>query len=166
VHEVIGGNFRLDALQAAVLRVKLTHLSRWSEARRANADDYRRLFVEAGISSDGERIEPTEEHPIALPIDVGADAGGLTHIYNQFVVRAADRDRLAARLREKSIGNAIYYPIPFHRQECFADLTFDRSRYPLADRAAAEVLALPVYPEMSSEQRARVVEEIAAHYRS
>ena len=166
VHEVIGGNFRLDALQAAVLRVKLPHLRRWSEARRANADDFRTLFLQAGLASGDGGPFPTAEHPIALPIDVRAGSGGLTHIYNQYVVRAADRDRLAAHLRERSIGNAIYYPIPFHRQDCFADLTIDRSRFPVADRAAAEVLALPIYPEMSHGQRTRVVEEIAAFYRS
>ena len=147
-HSVVGGNFRLDALQAAVLRVKLKRLSSWSEGRRANADRYRRLFREAGL-----------EPRITLPGDVPG------HIYNQFIIRAQDRDGLHKFLEEQGVGTAIYYPLPLHLQECFASLGYKRGDLPASEAAANETLALPIYPELPSELQSVVVDRIAAFYR-
>lgn len=148
-HAEIGGNFRLDALQAAVLLVKLRHLDDWTEARQRNAAHYRELIEAAGI---GELVTP----PAARP--------GYRHIFNQFVIRAARRDELRAFLGEQGIGTEIYYPLPLHRQECFAYLGHAEADFPAASRAAAETLALPVYPELTAEQRGYVVEQIARFY--
>ncbi|NJD11661.1 MAG: DegT/DnrJ/EryC1/StrS family aminotransferase, partial [Gemmatimonadetes bacterium] len=147
-HRIVGGNFRLDALQAAVLRVKLAHLDGWSAARRRNADRYRQLLAAAGL--DGTIIPPQ-------------DVPG--HIYNQFVIRAPRRDDLQAHLRAQEIGTEIYYPVPLHRQECFADLGYPKGSMPESERAAAETLALPIYPELSEAQQGYVVQCIAEFYR-
>jgi dTDP-4-amino-4,6-dideoxygalactose transaminase len=146
-HSRVGGNFRLDALQAAILRVKLQFLPGWTEARRANASRYRRLCAEAGLLDR-----------VRLP----ADTPG--HIYNQFVVRVPARDRLQAFLAEREIGTEVYYPIPLHLQECFHDLGYRRGDFPEAERAAAESLALPIYPELSPAQQEYVVEQIRAFF--
>jgi len=148
-HHLIGGNFRLDALQAAVLRVKLPHLAGWTEARRANAARYRTLFAEAEVSA------------ITLPVDRGGDG---YHIYNQFVIRAPRRDELRAHLTAAGIGTEVYYPVPFHLQQCFAHLNYKAGDFPHAEQAAAEVLALPIYPELTAEQQAYVVDRIRAFY--
>ena len=163
MHEIVGGNFRIDALQAAVLRVKLPHLESWSLGRRANAELYRRLFQDRGLSVS-DAFLPDRDHPVALPVEPEADAGGLHHIYNQFVVRALDRERLSAHLHAYGVGNAVYYPVPFHRQPCFEPWVDGTESFPVADRAASEVLALPVYPELSTEQIERVVDAIARFY--
>lgn len=146
-HAIVGGNFRLDALQAAVLRVKLGHLDEWSTARRRNADRYRSLFAEAGL--DG---------PLALPQD---EPG---HIYNQFVIRAPDRDALRAHLSASNVGTEIYYPVPLHLQQCFADLGYRPGDLPHAEAAARETLALPVYPELDDAQLVYVVDCIREFY--
>jgi dTDP-4-amino-4,6-dideoxygalactose transaminase len=146
-HSRIGGNFRLDALQAAVLRVKAPHLAGWTEGRRRNADRYRSLFAEAGV---GDRVQ--------LPVE----PNGLTHIYNQFVIRVADRDGLRAHLTANRIGTEIYYPVPFHRQECFASVVRKDDRFPVADHAAATSLALPIYAELTLDQQRHVVASIAS----
>jgi len=146
VHAKVGGNFRLDALQAAVLRVKAPHLPDWSGARRRNADRYRRLFAELGL-------DQTVELPVEPP--------GLTHIYNQFVIRTPSRDALRAHLQAHRIGTEVYYPIPFHRQPCFADLGRASDAFPVADRAAETSLALPIYGELSEAQQRHVVASIA-----
>lgn len=143
-HKVVGGNFRLDALQAAVLRVKLKHLPSWTAARRANADRYRRLFEKAGLST------------VVLPKDVPG------HIYNQFIIRVGQRDKLQAFLAEKGVGTEIYYPLPLHLQECFAGLGHRKGDLPVSEAIAADSLALPIYPELTEEQQAYVVEQIAA----
>jgi len=150
-HRMIGGNFRLDALQAAVLRVKAPHLASWTEARRRNADRYRALFAEVDIA-----------HSIGLPVE----CPGSYHIYNQFVIRVPDRDGLRAHLSEKGVGTEIYYPVPFHLQECFASLGYKAGDFPHAERAAAESLALPIYGELTEEQLRSVVETIADYYAS
>ena len=144
-HREIGGNFRLDALQAAVLRVKLPHLARWNAQRRANAETYRRLFTAAGLTQ------------VMLP----PEADGRTHIYHQYVVRLPERDRVRAHLTERGIGTDVYYPVPFHRQECFADVAPRDRAFPHADRASAEVLALPIFPELTPEQQEHVVASVA-----
>jgi dTDP-4-amino-4,6-dideoxygalactose transaminase len=146
IHQRIGGNFRLDALQAAVLRVKLPHLERWTDLRRANAARYVGMFQAAGI-----------EGVVTLPVE----RAGCTHIYNQFIVRVPDRDRVRARLTERAIGTEIYYPVPFHLQECFADLGYVRGDFPHAERAADETLALPIYGELTRDQQASVVDALA-----
>lgn len=144
-HALVGGNFRLDAIQGAVLRVKLPHLPSWTEGRRANAARYRVLFAEAGLA---DRVGLPYERPDAY------------HIYNQFVIRVPDRDRVRAFLTAQGVGTEIYYPVPFHRQACFAPLGHDSTAFPHADRAAAEVLALPIFAELTAAQQARVVDAI------
>jgi dTDP-4-amino-4,6-dideoxygalactose transaminase len=145
-HHVVGGNFRMDAIQAAVLRVKAPHLDAWTEARRRNAQRYRSLFRDSGV---GDRVE--------LPIEPSYGR----HIFNQFVIRAADRDGLKRHLDERGIGNEIYYPVPFHMQPCFANLGYRAGEFPHAERAAATSLALPIYGELTMDQQSRVVSVIA-----
>ena len=144
-HHLVGANFRMDALQAAVLRVKAPHLAGWTEARRANAARYRRLFHAAGL-----------EPAVTLPVEP-ADR---THIFNQFVIRTADRDGLKRHLDEQGIGNEIYYPVPFHLQPCFAALGYRPGAFPRAERAALECLAIPVYGELTEAQQETVVSAI------
>jgi dTDP-4-amino-4,6-dideoxygalactose transaminase len=148
-HHVVGGNFRLDALQAAILRVKLRHLDGWTEARRANADLYRELFADAGL-----------EDVVTVPTDVPG------HIYNQFVIRVPRRDELAEHLSRSGVGTAVYYPVPFHMQGCFKELGYAEGDFPHAEKAAREVLAVPIYPELTREQQAYVVGRIGEFYRS
>ena len=150
-HSRVGGNFRLDALQAAVLRVKAPHLAAWTEGRRRNAERYRSLFAEAGL---GNRVE--------LPVE----PSGYTHIFNQFVIRVADRDGLRAHLSTQRIGTEIYYPVPFHKQECFAPFVRPADAMPVADGAAATSLALPIYAELTLEQQRHVVSSIAGFVNS
>jgi dTDP-4-amino-4,6-dideoxygalactose transaminase len=145
-HREVGGNFRLDALQAAVLRAKLPHLPAWNEQRRANARRYRALFEAAGLA--GRVVLPPEP-------------SGRRHIYHQYVIRLRDRDRVRAHLTAQGIGTDVYYPVPFHRQECFAGLVPHGRHFPVADAAAAEVLALPIFPELSAGQQQFVVDCIA-----
>ncbi len=147
-HSKIGGNFRLDALQAAVLRVKAPHLASWTDARRRNADRYRALFAAAGLEST-----------ITLPIE----PSGCFHIYNQFVIRGPHRDALRDFLAARHIGTEIYYPVPFHRQECFAGIA-RTDAFPHADAAASTSLALPIYGELTAAQLQEVVDAIAAFY--
>lgn len=146
-HPIVGGNFRLDALQAAVLRVKLRYLRAWTGARRANAQRYRTLSKEAGLLGH-----------VAFPPDVAG------HIYNQFVIRTSERDRLQAFLREHEIGTEVYYPIPLHLQECFRQLGYKKGDLPHAERAAQDSLAIPVYAELTADQQEFVVHQIAAFY--
>lgn len=141
-HHLVGGNFRMDALQAAVLRVKAPHLAAWTEGRRANAARYRRLFLAAGL-----------DEAVTLP----CEPADRTHIFNQFVLRVPDRDALKRHLDEQGIGNEIYYPAPFHLQPCFADLGYRRGDFPHAERAAAESLAIPIYGELTEAQQGAVV---------
>jgi dTDP-4-amino-4,6-dideoxygalactose transaminase len=146
-HRLVGGNFRIDALQAAVLRVKAPYLAGWSEARRRNADRYRQLFREAGLESR-----------VTLPVE----GAGQHHIYNQFVIRVPDRDRVKAILARHQVATAVYYPVPFHLQECFAPLGYREGAFPHAEAAARETLALPIYGELSDAQLAHVVWAIGA----
>ncbi len=148
-HKYVGGNFRLDALQAAVLRVKLKYLDEWSAGRQRNAATYRRLFQQAGL--DG---------VIGLPVELPH----VRHIYNQFVIRCPQRDELMSFLKERKIGVEIYYPVPLHLQECFADLGYRRGDFPLSEAAANESLAIPIYPELTEEMQQTVVDALAAFY--
>jgi dTDP-4-amino-4,6-dideoxygalactose transaminase len=145
-HSRIGGNFRLDALQAAVLRVKAPHLPSWTQARRRNAERYREMFAGAGLTA-----------PVELPVE----PAGSFHIYNQFVIRAPRRDALREHLMGRRIGTEVYYPVPFHRQACFAGLASSRGSFPVADRASATALALPIFGELTRDQQQHVVSSIA-----
>ncbi len=145
-HAVIGGNFRLDELQAAVLVVKLKHLDAWTAARQRNAARYDELFAAAGLT---EHVELPYRNP------------GERHIFNQYVIRTARRDELRAHLDAHGVGTEIYYPLPLHEQQCFAYLGHEPEDFPEAHRAAAEVLALPIYPELRGAQLEYVVERIA-----
>ena len=148
-HQIIGGNFRLDELQAAVLVIKLKHLDAWTAARQENACFYFGAFERAGPKS-------TVTLPAALP--------GVRHIYNQFIIRAPRRDALKAHLTKEGVGSEIYYPVPLHKQECFASLGYSAGDFPESERAAAETLALPIFPELSREQLQYVVDSIARFY--
>jgi dTDP-4-amino-4,6-dideoxygalactose transaminase len=146
-HRMVGGNFRLDALQAAILRVKLKYLESWTEARRRNAGRYRALFEDSGLAKWASAPEDTPGH-----------------IYNQFVVRFPDRDRLQSFLRQEGVETEVYYPVPLHVQECFQGLGYQTGDFPKAETAAREALALPVYPELTEEQQRYVVEKIQDFY--
>jgi dTDP-4-amino-4,6-dideoxygalactose transaminase len=146
-HKWVGLNSRLDALQAAILRVKLPHLDSWSDRRKENADYYRQLFTDAGL---------TEE--IILPLE----RENVRHIYNQFVVRVPERrDQLKQFLAENEIGTDIYYPVSLHLQQCFSYLGYKENDFPESEKASRETLALPIYPELRKEQQEFVVEKIA-----
>jgi dTDP-4-amino-4,6-dideoxygalactose transaminase len=151
-HHIVGANFRMDALQAAVLRVKAPHLAEWTAKRRANATRYRMLFRDAGLLDR-----------VTLP----NEPSDRWHIFNQFVIRTADRDGLKAHLDERGIGTEIYYPVPFHLQPCFSNLGHRRGDFPRAERAAAESLALPIYGELTAAQQEVVVGAIGdfVHHR-
>jgi dTDP-4-amino-4,6-dideoxygalactose transaminase len=146
-HHLVGGNFRMDALQAAVLRVKAPHLAAWTEGRRVNATRYATLFNDAGLLDS-----------IVLPVA----PTGLYHIFNQFIVRVPRRDELKVFLDARGIGNEIYYPVPFHLQPCFADLGHTRGDFPRAEAAATETIAIPIYSELTFDQQRTVVGAISA----
>lgn len=148
-HQLAGGNFRLDAFQAAVVSVKLKHLDTWTKVRQENASKYRKLFADSGI-----------DDVIKLPVEKED-----RHIYNQFVICVKDkRDDLRLFLNEAGVGTEIYYPIPMHLQECFLDLNYKKGDFPVAEHAALHTLALPVYPELSDDQLTYVVEKIKDFY--
>jgi dTDP-4-amino-4,6-dideoxygalactose transaminase len=151
----VGGNFRLDALQAAVLRAKLTHLDAWTAARQRNAGTYRRLFASAGFDLTGTALR--SDTPLVLP----HEAPGTRHIYNQFVIRSTDRDGLHAHLAAVGIGSEVYYPQPMHLQACFASWQYRAGDFPEAELAAADSLAIPIYPELTTAMQEAVVSEVA-----
>ena len=160
-HAVVGGNFRLDAMQAAILNVKLQYLPKWHAARRQNATLYNALFKEAGLVEAGYVATPRAVYQDAAAAEKGVDY----HIYNQYVLRVKDRDALRDYLLQQSIGVAVYYPIPLHKQKCIAGLAASRLSLPESEKAAAETLALPIYPELTSEMQEYVVERIHAFYK-
>jgi dTDP-4-amino-4,6-dideoxygalactose transaminase len=147
-HKLIGGNFRLDALQAAIVSVKLPYLDQWSTSRRENAQIYRRLFAAAGLDR------------IHMPLERES-----RHIYNQFVIQVPEkRDGLRRHLLENQIGTEVYYPVPLHLQECFAFLGYRKGDFPISEAAADHTLALPIYPELTDDQLAYVVDKIREFY--
>ena len=150
LHEAVGINSRLDAIQAAVLHVKLKYLDRWTEGRRRNAERYKGLFSQSKLS----------EH-VVLPY---TDPRNF-HVYNQYTVRVKKRDELRTYLKENGVGTEVYYPLPMHLQNCYQDLGYRKGSFPLSERAAEEVLSLPIYAELTEDQQAYVVEMIAAYYR-
>lgn len=143
VNELLGGNFRLDAMQAAVLRVKLRYLDRWTEARQRNAAEYRKLLPKS----------------VVLPLE---NPG--RHIYNQFVIRHSRRDDLMASLKQQGIGCEVYYPVPSHLQPCFSGLGHHTGDFPVSEQACRESLALPIYPELPPEMLQRVSAAVTAQY--
>ena len=151
IHEEVGINSRLDSLQAAILRVKLRHLDKWAEARRENAARYMELFAETGL---------VEKGLVALP-ESRAD---VYHVYNQFVIRAKDRDRLKSYLKDEGIGTEVYYPLSLHLQECFKYLGYSNEDFPESERASQEALAIPIYPELGDEAQGYIVERISDFY--
>ena len=155
-YDAIGGNFRLDALQAAALRVKLKHFPGWQEERRKRAEVYDRKFQEAGLPGSGF---------IALPHALYKNSGAANyHTYHQYVIRAKDRDALQAALKEKGVGTAVYYPLGLHMQKCFSELGYRPGDFPITEKACREVLALPMYPELEPEQQDHVVSCVAEFY--
>ncbi|MDI3281635.1 MAG: DegT/DnrJ/EryC1/StrS family aminotransferase, partial [Bacillota bacterium] len=149
-HELLGMNSRLDELQAAILLVKLRHLERWTRRRRELAARYNELLrplAEAG------RVRPPEELPEVY------------HVYHQYTIAAAERDKLQAYLKEQGIGSMVYYSVPLYRQECFRGFGYRPADYPATERAVQEVLSLPVFPELTREEQERVAEAIVRYYR-
>ena len=186
VHSMLGGNFRLDAIQAAVLRVKLPYLDRWTEARQRNAATYNRLFAEAGIAFSAEEAaerltNPCDAnacclgstHKIILPAEspapdryglrgTSAPFPGHRHVYNQYVIRTGRRDAVIAKLQKASIGHMIYYPITIPQQECFKYLGHQDGDFPVSECAAQTSLALPMFPELTEDQIAEVVKTVVS----
>lgn len=155
-HKVIGGNFRLDALQAAVLNVKLNHLDKWSKLRQQNADLYRELLSHDGFAERaGIRLPRAIYDSARLPFH---------HVYNQFVIVVEDRDGLRRYLNQNGVDTEIYYPVPFHLQACFRSLGYEAGDFPYAESAAEHTLALPIYPELTREMQEYVVLAIRAYY--
>ena len=150
LHEAIGINSRLDALQAAVLQIKLKYLDQWNEGRRRNAERYQRLFAQTK-HADCVVVPPT--------------APGNFHVYNQFTVRAPKRDALRAFLKEKGVGTEVYYPLPMHLQNCYRDLGHQKGSFPVSEQAAEEVMSIPIYAELTESQQGYVVEMIAEFYK-
>ncbi len=159
-HSLVGGNFRLDPIQAAVLRIKLRHLEKWHQQRRCNADQYNTLFAGAGFGEDSE---------VSLPKAVYGEQAGSDktinhHIYNQYVIRVRKRDELRKFLAEKNIGTEVYYPLALHQQECLAGI-LESGSLPQAEKAAAETLALPIYPGLTKAMQEYVVKCVRDFYR-
>jgi dTDP-4-amino-4,6-dideoxygalactose transaminase len=146
-HKLIGGNFRLDALQAGVVLAKLQYLDQWTEKRRKNAQTYNQLFKEKGIADQ-----------LILPLEVIP-----RHVYNQYVIRVNNnRDELRSFLTENNIFTEIYYPLPLHLQDCFASLEYKKGAFPESEKAANDTIALPIFPELAKEQLVYVTEKIDA----
>ena len=148
-HQIVGGNFRIDALQAAILSIKLDYLDQWTESRQKNAREYIEKFKENGLEKD-----------LGLP----GLKKGYRHIYNQFVLRSSKRDDLIKHLRDHNIGCEIYYPVTLSDQECFAYLNYKNGDFPVSEKAAEEVLAIPIYPELTQAQKSYIVETITSFY--
>lgn len=155
-HHSVGGNFRLDAIQAAVLNIKLPHLDAWGAGRRAKAAFYRASFQKHGIDA-----------LLGLPLEPWSETGLENHhIYNQFIIRAPKRDALRKFLAEAGVGSEIYYPLPLHLQECFQHLGYKPGDFPEAEKAATETLALPIFPELTEQQQEYVVEKIGEFFKT
>lgn len=160
-HKVIGGNFRLDALQAAIINVKLPYLDSWSEKRRQNAAEYTMAFKEAGLAEDEGKINFDSKNKILLPKPVYKSSGVKNyHIYNQYIIRTENRNALRKFLTDNSIGTEIYYPVPFHLQECFGNLNHKLKDFPLSESVADTTVALPIFPELTKDQIRFVVQKI------
>ncbi|HZD92829.1 MAG TPA: DegT/DnrJ/EryC1/StrS family aminotransferase [Candidatus Sulfotelmatobacter sp.] len=155
-HDEVGWNCRLDGIQAAVLRVKMPHLQKWNDARREHARTYGRLLTASGLTKAGSESTP--------PVTLLKTLPGAHHIYHQYVIRVRSRDKLRAFLSERGVGSEIYYPIPLHLQKCFGYLGYAPGDLPEAERAALDVLALPMFAELEEDEQRHVVESIADFY--
>ncbi|HEY1937511.1 MAG TPA: DegT/DnrJ/EryC1/StrS family aminotransferase [Candidatus Angelobacter sp.] len=155
-HDEVGANSRLDSIQAAVLRVKMQYLPKWNDARRERAQTYGRLLAGAGLTKTG--ADST------APVVILKILSAAHHIYHQYVVRVRDRDKLRIFLSERGVGSEIYYPIPLHLQKCFAYLGYAPGDLPESERAALDVLALPIFPELQEDEQRHVVQSIADFY--
>jgi len=156
-HKIVGGNFRLDALQAAVLLVKFKYLDSWSEKRRKNAAFYNKLFAQSGLVEKG-AIKP--------PVEAYKESGDRNrHIYNQYTVRTRSRDKLREYLRQQGVSTAVYYPVPLHLQECYKDLGYLKGDLPEAEKASRSVLSLPVYPELTTSEQEYIVEKMSDFFK-
>lgn len=169
-HSLVGGNFRLDAIQAAVLSVKLRHLDTWTAKRRENAARYDKAFKSSGLVDKGLVSVPKSvwrgtftEH-LGVSNSKGASLSFHDHIFNQYVINTPRRDELKTHLVDKGIGTEIYYPVPLHLQECFAELGYSSGSFPVSEEAARGTLALPIYPELTSEQQAYVIDSICEYF--
>jgi dTDP-4-amino-4,6-dideoxygalactose transaminase len=150
----VGGNYRLDALQAAILSAKLPYLDRWTDGRQRNATTYREAFAATGLRVSHGAL--AHDAQVALPLE----QGGNRHVYNQFVVRVRERDKLRAFLADNGIGSEVYYPQPMHLQRCFQSWGYTEGAFPESERAAEQTLALPIYPELTAPMLERVVEVV------
>ncbi len=159
-NHVVGGNFRMDALQGAVLRAKFDHLENWTEARRYHASLYQQLFTQSGISIPIDQLKYKEG--IVLPVETGFGR----HIYHLYMIRTKHRDELAAYLKKHGIGSEVYYPVPLHLQECFSDMGYKPGDFPNSELAAKESLALPIYPELTEDMVSRVAETVIGFFKS
>ncbi|MEW6030139.1 MAG: DegT/DnrJ/EryC1/StrS family aminotransferase [Chloroflexota bacterium] len=157
-NQAVGGNFRMDAIQAAILSVKFKYLEAWTAGRQRNAGLYKRLFIEAGLAS--EDPQRRTNMPIILPKEVEAGR----HIYHLYQVRAQRRDELMSYLKENRIGSEIYYPVPLHLQACFTELGYEVGSMPNAENAALTTMALPIYPELEDRQIEHVVQTVKTFY--
>jgi dTDP-4-amino-4,6-dideoxygalactose transaminase len=155
-YDEVGGNFRMDAIQGAVLRVKLRHLDEWHQKRQKRAADYDRLFEESSLTADGFVKTPETVYKEQKLKHY--------HTFHQYVIRVRSRDELQNHLREQGVPSAIFYPLPLHLQRCFAHLGYKEGDFPVSEKAALEVLALPIYPELTSEQQEIVVTTIRDFY--
>lgn len=155
-HQIVGGNFRLDAIQAAIVNVKLKYLDKWSQKRRDNAEYYNERFKELGLIVN---------RYIKTPLSIYKNSGDKNyHIYNQYTLRAKNRDKLREFLKEYGIGTEIYYPLPLHLQECFKGLGYKRGDLPISEETSETVLSIPVYPELNNEQKEYIVVKITEFY--
>jgi dTDP-4-amino-4,6-dideoxygalactose transaminase len=156
IYQILGGNFRLDAIQAAILRIKLKHLDDWHSGRQRIADVYRKRFQNSGLLDRG---------AVRLPVELYRDQEVVHyHTYHQYVLRVQDRDKLQLHLRDSDVPTAIYYPLGLHLQECFSYLGYKQGDFPETEKACREVLALPVYPELTEAQQDHIVEAVKAFY--
>jgi dTDP-4-amino-4,6-dideoxygalactose transaminase len=151
-HKLIGINSRLDTLQAAVLLVKLRYLDPWTQERQKKAKQYEKHLGHLAATLAGFHLPITQYEN--------------RHIYNQYMILAPERDRLRQFLQERGIGTEIYYPVPLHLQECYAFLNHRRGDFPASEKAAEEILALPIFPELTDDQQAYVTEQIKAFYKN
>jgi dTDP-4-amino-4,6-dideoxygalactose transaminase len=160
-HKIIGGNFRIDAIQAAVLNVKLPHLNSWTKGRQKNADLYTNLFTEAGLAEGEGHTGFNDKNRVLLPRAVYRSNNlDRYHIYNQYIIRVESREALRKHLTDNGVATEIYYPVPFHMQECFKYLNYKKGDFPVAEFCADTSLALPIYPELTQEQIEYVVNTI------
>lgn len=159
-NRLVGGNFRMDALQAAVLRVKFKHLENWTETRRKHASTYRQLFSKHGVSI------PMSDYGLKDGIVLPSEVGFGRHIYHLYMIRTKVRDVLASYLKNHGISTEIYYPIPLHLQECFSRMGYKPGDFPYSEEAAKETLALPIYPELTEDMLARIVNTVDEFFKT